>query len=82
MANLTIVVNDQVLQRARIRAIQHGTSVNAVLRDYLEAFAGGDEAGVALAGFLDLAGMVQVADQGPRRWTREELYDRSVMRDG
>src|SRR5450631_1693594 len=56
MANLTIVVDEQILQRARIRALQHGTSVNAILRDYLASFAGGEDAGVALAEFHDLAG--------------------------
>ena len=81
MANLTITVNDKVLQRARIRALEQGTSVNAVLGEYLEAFAGGDESAVALAQFLSLASGAQVAP-GPRRWTRDELYDRAVARHG
>ena len=55
MANLTIVVDNRILQRARIRALQHGTSVNALLRDYLSSFAGGDDASIALAEFHDLA---------------------------
>ena len=40
MANLTIIVDDEVLKRARVRAKEQGTSVNAVLRDYLEQYAG------------------------------------------
>jgi len=36
MATLTIVVNEAVLRRARMRALEQQTSVNAVLRDYLE----------------------------------------------
>ena len=36
MANLTITVDDEVLRRARIRAVELGTSVNAVLREYME----------------------------------------------
>ena len=39
--NLTITVDDEVLKRARIRALEQDTSVNAVLRDYLESYAGG-----------------------------------------
>ena len=35
MTNLTITVDDEVLRRARIRALEEGSSVNAVLRDYL-----------------------------------------------
>ena len=34
--NLTIVIDDEILKRARIRAIQENTSVNAVVRDYLD----------------------------------------------
>jgi plasmid stability protein len=40
MANLTIAVDDDLLQKARIRAAELGTSVNAVLRDYLEEWSG------------------------------------------
>jgi plasmid stability protein len=79
MANLKIVVDEQILQRARIRALQHGTSVNAILRDYLASFAGGDDAGAALAEFHDLAGRFGVTSTG--HWTRDELYDRPVMRN-
>ena len=38
--NLTITVEDEVLRSARIRALEENTSVNAVLRDYLTAYAG------------------------------------------
>jgi predicted nucleic acid-binding protein len=40
MANLTITVDEELLRRARIRALEQGTSVNALLREYLSAFAG------------------------------------------
>ena len=40
--NLTIVVDDDILKRARIRALEEDTSVNAVLRAYLTAYAGVD----------------------------------------
>ena len=40
--NLTIVVDDDILKRARIRAIQEDTSVNAGIREYLTAYAGAD----------------------------------------
>ncbi len=43
MANLTIVVDDQLLQAARIKALQLGTSVNEVCRDAIARFAQADE---------------------------------------
>ena len=38
--NLTITVDNDVLKRARIRAITEDTSVNAVLREFLASYAG------------------------------------------
>lgn len=40
MTNLTISVDEQTLKRARMRALEEDTSVNAVLRAYLEEYAG------------------------------------------
>lgn len=39
MAKLTIALEDELLRRARIRALEQGTSVNVLVRDYLTAFA-------------------------------------------
>lgn len=82
MTNLTIVVDEQVLRRARFRALEQGTSVNAVLRAYLEAYAGADSvARQALDRFLERAERA-TSGSGPegRRWTREELHDRAGLR--
>ncbi len=40
MSNLTITVDAEALKKARLRALAQGTSVNAVLREFLEAYAG------------------------------------------
>lgn len=40
MANLTITVDEETLKRARIKAIEQGTSVNRVLGRYLAVYAG------------------------------------------
>lgn len=39
-SNLTITVDPEALRKARVRALSQGTSVNQLLRDYLEAYAG------------------------------------------
>ncbi|MEE8585693.1 MAG: hypothetical protein V3T83_12680 [Acidobacteriota bacterium] len=76
MANLTIAIDDDLLRRARIRALEQETSVNALLRDYLTAFADEKEAQVkALEDILEIAAS-EKASSGGRRWTRDELYDR------
>ena len=79
MANLTLSIDDQLLRRARIRAIEHGTSVNALVRDYLERYASGSGQRSARTQLLELSERFDAGSgaQG-RRWTREELYDDRV----
>lgn len=82
MANLTVTVDEKVLRRARIRALEQGTSVNALVSEYLARFAGMAATGKALAEFLEIAKRSH-ASSGPdgRTWRREDLYDRPVLRD-
>ncbi len=76
MANLTLAVDDQLLLRARLRALEQGTSVNALLREYLEAFAGARKARrQAVSELLDMSTRAE-SRRGDRRWTRDELHDR------
>lgn len=77
MANLTLSIDDELLKRARIRALEQDTSVNALVRSYLEDLAAGISAQAGIAGFLSLAESTR-AGSGPggRKWTRKELYER------
>ena len=76
MANLTITVDDEVLKRARLRATEQGTSVNAVVRGYLEQYAGTRSAQEqALTKLLALSEQTR-SKRGRRKWTREELHER------
>ena len=81
MANITIALDSSLLQRARRKATGQGTSVNALIAEYLALYADSDPTGDALAGFLDLADRSD-GGSGPagRQWSREELYDRSRLR--
>lgn len=80
MANLTIVVDEEVLKRARIRAIEEETSVNAVLRARLEEYARvEDRRRKAIDELLESAKSSKMSSGGVR-WTREELYERGRPR--
>ncbi len=78
MANLTINVNSDVLKRARIRALEENTSVNAILGRYLEEYARLDEARRerkrAVERLLSFVAKHPI-ERGGRRWNREDLYD-------
>lgn len=84
VANLTITVDDEVLKRARIRALEQGTSVNAILAERLQAFAReGDSQARATRALIALAAentkrQRKAASKraGRRRWTRDELHER------
>jgi hypothetical protein len=79
MANLTISVNEEVLKRARMRALAENRSVNAVLARYLEEYARMDalqrRRREALAALLALADEAR-SGSGGRTWAREELHER------
>jgi hypothetical protein len=73
---LTISVDEELLERARLRALLEGTSVNAVLRDYLERYAGMKaEREKAAQASLRLSQEAASRHEGPR-WTRDDLYER------
>ena len=77
MANLTLSIDDGLLKAARIRALEQGTSVNSVVREYLRDYAGRRDVREALLKAFELADHSS-ASSGPagRTWTRDELYDR------
>ena len=79
MANLTISVDEEVVKRARIRALEENTSVNAVLGRFLKEYAQLNELRRSRLAALDK--LLRIADANPvdrggKRWSRDELYDR------
>jgi plasmid stability protein len=66
MKNITVSVADEVHRRARIHAAEQGTSVSALVRDYLVSLAAepGPDPGV-----------------DPRRVAQDELFAASIKRD-
>ena len=71
--NLTITVDDELLKRARIRALEENTSVNAVLRKFLESYADTTRQRRAVDRLLQLSQTAR-AKRGRARWTRDELH--------
>ena len=73
--NLTITVDDELLKRARIRALEENTTVNAVLRKHLERYAETTRQRRAVARLLHLSQTAR-AKRGAARWNRDELHGR------
>ena len=74
--NLTIAVDNDILKRARIRAIMEDTSVNAVLREFLVSYAGATERRREALDHLLALSEAATSARGGATWTRDELHER------
>ena len=73
--NLTLSIDDEVIQKARRRAEVMGTSLNQLVRDYLEQFAGKGDPEADAAEFEQLSRSARGRSRG-WKFNREELHDR------
>jgi hypothetical protein len=82
VANLTIVVDEVTLKKARMRALEEDTSVNAVLREYLEEYASRNREQVEAARRIIEASRESRSGSGPggRKWKREDAYEERLGR--
>lgn len=73
--NLTLSVDDEVVQKARRRAEAQGTSVNQLVREYLEQLAGTTDPVKDAAEFERLSRLAKGDSKG-WKFNREELHER------
>ena len=77
MANLTITVDDELLKRAQLRALERNTSAPALLQEYLETFAEVGSSTVARKRFAALARAANSSSESKSRsWSRDDLHER------
>jgi len=76
MANITLRVDEVVLAAVRRRAAEQDSSVNALVREYLNGLAAQeDRAARARARIRELSKKSQ-GRLGKETWTRDDLHDR------
>jgi hypothetical protein len=77
MANLTLALDDGLLKRARRVAAAQDTTVNALVRDYLEELVERHsyDAEKLISELEALYARTSVR-KGKRTWTRDELHER------
>lgn len=73
--NITLSIDDEVVQQARRRAEALGTSVNQLVRDYLEQLSGKTDPEVDAREFERLSRLAQ-GNSGGWKFNREELHER------
>lgn len=73
MANLTLAIDDALLQRAREAALHQNTSVNALVREFLTRYVDARSRRLeALSRFEAVAASCDSSSTEP--WTRESLH--------
>ena len=77
--NLTLQLDAEVIRRARIVAAKRGTSVSALAAQRLIALVDEDERFEQARARAEVI-LSKAAPRGGRTWTRDELYDRPVLR--
>ena len=76
MKNITLSVDETVLRTVRLYAAERGSTVNALIREFLTGLANReDRTRKARQRIMELSGRSR-ARIGSRSWTREELHER------
>ena len=76
MKNVTIALDEALIREARRVAADRGTTLNAMLREFLVDLTEREsEAVKARRRIVELCGRSR-AEVGPRTWSRDELHER------
>jgi HEAT repeat protein len=77
MANLTLSIEDELIRRSRIVALERSTSLNELIRRYLQSLTAGEEA-LRKGAVEELREIWErsSARVGTITWTRDQLHDR------
>lgn len=77
MKNITLAVEDEILERVRVVAAEKRTTINAMVREFLTEIATRDsKLAKARHELLELMDR-STGDMGPDwKWSREETYER------
>ena len=77
MANITLSIDDALLQAARVRAVKEGTSVNEICRQAIEAYARRRDDRAAR--YRELLARIDASSRSAKplpKESRDDLYDR------
>ena len=79
--NITLSIDEEIVKKVRRIAMDKDTTLTAMVREYLTSVANSDavdrkEQVARLMRSVEISSR----DMGPRTWTRDDLYDRKVLR--
>lgn len=76
MTNVTLSIDEENLRQARILALQEGTSLNAVIREFVKDYVAENRRYQQLTGHILQQAERSQFSSGGCKWTREELHER------
>lgn len=76
MANITLKIDNELLEKARQLASQRKTSINAIVKQRLEEFVSSDLSREATLKGLEAFFQRSKARVGKKTWTRDEIHER------
>ena len=79
--NITLSIDEETVKKVRRIALNKDTTLTAMVRDYLTSVANSDAADRKEQVAKLMRSTERLSrDMGPRTWTRDDLYDRKVLR--
>ena len=76
MTNVTLSIDEEDLRQARVLALQQGSSLNAVIREFLKSYIGRTQRYQQVTErIIQQAECSQYHSEG-KKWTRNELHER------
>ena len=76
MGNITMKIDDKLLEKARRLAFRKKTSINAIVKQRLEEFVSSDLSREAALEGLEAFFRRAKARVGKKTWTRDEVHER------
>lgn len=74
--NITLAIDEEVLDRVRVIAAERKTTVNGMVRDYLERVAATEDKASRVASRIKALRARSQFEVGPITWKRDDLYER------
>ncbi len=76
MRNITLSIDEDVVRTVRRYAVERGSTVNALVREFLTGIANREDRARKARQRIRQLSEQSTARVGSRSWTREELYER------
>ena len=74
--NVTLSIDEDLLDRARVAAARRKTTVNGLVRSYLTGLVSSEDKAESFACRIDALRARSKFEVGPVTWARDKLYER------